>query len=312
MKRLSKITESIWSDIQDRSMGKTVRKEDDVNLMSGKDFCDYLNDNYIGKDGHKIIYDDISKRISISILKYFTNVFYNIAYNYNSNTITMNDEVESIYPELCKMIKKNFKVVKKIVSNPTYTQFIIFPPDGSECTNRFFVDVINFIIDNADENILLLKKKHINESIWSDMQDRSAGDTIRKEDDINHLDRDGLYDYIYDLYKPINLHPLPLKSQILPTHTYFSIPIFKSDYRVYRLHCIFDNNKISKITLMANDADIKDFKQALIDNFDATINSDGALTITAKDGTVSNQVCMDLIKTIVENAPHPYLKKREN
>ena len=28
MKKLSKITESIWSDIQDRSMGKTVRKED--------------------------------------------------------------------------------------------------------------------------------------------------------------------------------------------------------------------------------------------------------------------------------------------
>ena len=63
---------------------------------------------------------------------------------------------------------------------------------------------------------------------------------------------------------------------------------------------------------MASDADVKDFKQALIDNFDATINSDGALTITAQDGTVSNQVCMDLIKTIVENAPHPYLKKREN
>ena len=33
MKRLSKITESIWSDIQDRSMGKTVRKEDDIDLL---------------------------------------------------------------------------------------------------------------------------------------------------------------------------------------------------------------------------------------------------------------------------------------
>ena len=63
---------------------------------------------------------------------------------------------------------------------------------------------------------------------------------------------------------------------------------------------------------MATDADVKDFKQSLIDNFDVTIDIDGALTITAKDGTVSNQVCMDLIKVIVENAPHPYLKKREN
>ena len=63
---------------------------------------------------------------------------------------------------------------------------------------------------------------------------------------------------------------------------------------------------------MAIDTDVKDFKQALIDNFDITIGEYGSLTITAKDGTVSNQVCMDLIKTIVENAPHPYLKKREN
>ena len=63
---------------------------------------------------------------------------------------------------------------------------------------------------------------------------------------------------------------------------------------------------------MASDADVKDFKQALIDNFNVTTKDNGSLAITAKDGTVSNQVCMDLIKTIVENAPHPYLKKREN
>ena len=309
MKKLSKITESIWSDMQDRSAGEAIRREDDVNLMSEEDFCDYLNDNYISK--YKITYSEFSQGIHIPILNKFTGVLLNVSYNYNSNTITMNDDVESFYPELCKMIKENFKVVKKYVSS-TYTKFIIFPPDGSECTNRFFVDVLDFIIDNGDKNRLLIKKKYINESIWSDMQDRSAGDTIRKEDDINHLDRDGLYDYIYDLYKSIDIYPLPLVSSTSQTHTYFSIPIFKSVYKVYRLNCIFDNNKISEITLMASDADVKDFKQALIYNFNATINSDGALTITAKDGTVSNQVCMDLIKTIVENAPHPYLKKREN
>ena len=156
------------------------------------------------------------------------------------------------------------------------------------------------------------KLSKIIESIWSDIQDRSAGDTIRKEDDINILDCDELYDYIYSLYEQINQDPMPLKSQIGQRFTYFSIPIFKSGYKVYRLDCTFENNKISKITLMASVADVKDFKQSLINNFDVTTRDDGALTITAKDGTVSNQVCMDLIKTIVENAPEPYLKKREN
>ena len=311
MKKLSKITESIWSDMQDRSAGDVVRKEDDINLMSGEDFCDYLNDNYISKDGHKIIYSEDSKSIYMSILKKYAGFSYSITYNYENNTINMNDEVESLCPELCKKIKENFKVDKEYV-NIGYTQFIISPSDGSECTNRFYVDVINFIIENGDENVLLMKKKHINESIWSDMQDRSAGITQRKEDDINILDCDGLCDYIYDLYKQINPHPLPLKSQIVQRFTYFSIPIFKSGYKAYRLDCTFENNKISKITLMASITDIKDFKQSLIDNFDLTVRDDGALSITAKDGTVSNQVCMDLIKTIVENAPEPYLKKREN
>ena len=43
-------------------------------------------------------------------------------------------------------------------------------------------------------------KKFIEESIWSDMQDRSAGVTKRKEDDVNLLDYDGLYDYIKSKY----------------------------------------------------------------------------------------------------------------
>ena len=306
------IKESIWSDIQDRSSGDTIRKEDDINLMSGEDFCDYLNDNYISKSKYKILYSEHTKCIHIPILNKFIGVLLNLSYDYEDNTITMNyDEVESLCPELCKKIKENFKVVKKIVSS-TYTQFIIFPPDGSECTNRFFVDVINFIIDNADENVLLIKKKHINESIWSDIQDRSAGDTVRKEDDINIFDCDELYDYIFDLYKSIDIYPLPLVSSTSPTRTYFSIPIFRTSNIVYRLTCTFDNDKISNITLMAIDIDVKDFKQALIDNFNVKTRDNGSLTITAKDGTVSNQVCMDLIKTIVENAPEPYLKKREN
>ena len=192
MKKLSKITESIWSDIQDRSMGKTVRKEDDVNLMSGEDFCDYLNYNYICKDGYKtyrIYY--VSKALHITALKKFINVSYNIKYDYKTNMIYLNDDIEDFVPELCKKIKENFKVVKKRVGD-SYTKFIIYPSDGSECTNRFFVDVINFIIDNADENVLLLKKKHINESIWSDMQDRSTGDVVRKEEEGKYITIDGV------------------------------------------------------------------------------------------------------------------------
>ena len=37
--------------------------------------------------------------------------------------------------------------------------------------------------------------KKLSESIWSDMQDRSAGDVVRKEDDINLLNFDEFIDW---------------------------------------------------------------------------------------------------------------------
>ena len=317
MKKLSEITESIWSDMQDRSAGDVVRKEDDINLLDETGLVNYMKKVYMPpspNDDLQIIGGGVNSGTIIASLFKTNEGHYNIIYQKMSES---NPEITfPVCPDsgIEDLLKEHYTVI----SIPRYDNKIYYikPKDGSKITNKFFLEIIDFILDaiKDDDNIyqVIFKKKHINESIWSDMQDRSAGDVVRKEDDINLLDRDGLFDYIYDLYKQIAIHPLPLKSQTLLAHTYFSIPIFRSDYKVYRLNCIFDNNKISKITLMASDADVKDFKQALIDNFDATINSDGALTITAKDGTVSNQVCMDLIKTIVENAPHPYLKKREN
>ena len=46
-----------------------------------------------------------------------------------------------------------------------------------------------------------LFKKFIEESIWSDMQDRSTGEVVRKEDDVNNLDFDEFYTYIKNRYK---------------------------------------------------------------------------------------------------------------
>ena len=308
---MRKLSESLWSEIQDRSAGITQRKEDDVNLMSGKDFCEYLNDNYIGKDGHKIIYDEISNRISISILKYFTNCFYNIAYNYNSNIIIMNDEVESIYPELCKMIKENFKVVKKIVSNPTYTQFIIFPPDGSECTNRFFVDVVNFIIDNADENVLSFKKKHINESIWSDIQDRSCGKTVRKEDSIDHLDYEEFFVYLTEHYQPKSkkdIDKIGGRTSILATDIIeIFIPIESIDNKQTRLQINMSKKYNSIVLIAASPALFNKYvnlEKMLSNNY--TLNNSRYLEPKKKP---TNKTVVDLIDMFLDVVDNPILEK---
>ena len=43
---MRKLSESIWSDIQDRSMGKTVRKEDDISLLDNEGLYDYIKSKY--------------------------------------------------------------------------------------------------------------------------------------------------------------------------------------------------------------------------------------------------------------------------
>ena len=57
MKKLSKITESIWSDIQDRSSGEVRRKEDGVKVHTCIDVDIYL------KNVSDSYYDDFIKEI---------------------------------------------------------------------------------------------------------------------------------------------------------------------------------------------------------------------------------------------------------
>ena len=69
-------------------------------------------------------------------------------------------------------------------------------------------------------------KTFISESIWSDMQDRSTGEIVRKEDDVNLLDRDGFYDYLMNHYEELypkryNILNYKLSHQIV-------IPMLKS------------------------------------------------------------------------------------
>ena len=64
--------------------------------------------------------------------------------------------------------------------------------EGNEIT---FIDVIEFFLYNE-----------INESIWSDMQDRGTGEIEKAEDNINNLDFDGFYDYLLSRYEFSDKH----------------------------------------------------------------------------------------------------------
>ena len=70
MKKLSKITESIWSDMQDRGAGDMIKKEDDINLLDGAEFAEYLKKLYKNVDTPFKIIFDVENVITVPIIKY--------------------------------------------------------------------------------------------------------------------------------------------------------------------------------------------------------------------------------------------------
>ena len=166
------IEESIWSDIQDRSMGKTVRKEDERRI--------YL------------------ERLLATYIKLFAeSCHYHDEYTYCS------------YPDFRSYIKdfRDNPRIEEVCPNDSYFDDLLDYVNKETWDNQIFdtvVEISQRIVHGehpiTDDVIKELRKHNVNESIWSDMQDRSMGKTVRKEDDVNLFDYDGLYDYIKSKY----------------------------------------------------------------------------------------------------------------
>ena len=178
---MRKLSESIWSDIQDRSSGETVRKEDDINLLDRDGLYDYLIHHYKNTNSFDPIYNsDAFDTIKVPFL--IQGGSDGVYLNFKENEVYIPYASPYKVKGLFSKLADEFSL--KSDSNTRPTWYIISPKDGSEVTNTFFIYVIDFLIDNIPDSFEKGVKKIVNESIWSDIQDRSAGDTIRKEDEI--------------------------------------------------------------------------------------------------------------------------------
>ena len=186
MKKLSKITESIWSDMQDRSSGETIRKEDKFNpdyVDFGDDTTVYWAIDNLEMDGEgRFYFDDIKD------------------YNNNGWRLPTVDEVNQLkwniwisWYEGCNHLKFDDGNELKLKTNNNdgfhmWTKEINtkFPNTayayGFDNSHDFDITSFNKSINKLF--VFLVKDKKITESIWSDMQDRSAGEVRRKEDGV--------------------------------------------------------------------------------------------------------------------------------
>ena len=201
MKKLSKITESIWSDIQDRSAGEITRKEDDIDLLDEAGLVNYMEKLYMSPNDVHFVGDTLNQGCILAPLfdvdkkRYYSILYKKISTNKPEITfpVCQESDIENKLSELYKVTRL------KQYNDQIYK---IEPNDGSKITNKFFLEIVDFILDNVEDGINGINKivfKKANESIWSDIQDRSAGDVVRREDMI--ITNEELTNKIKQLYK---------------------------------------------------------------------------------------------------------------
>lgn len=323
MRKLSQITESVWSDIQDRSVGQSSRREDILDDIFKCIDTNYqvinTSDNITYKKREKIyfyIYECLGLSSYASICIYPTHITFATINTNKYKSATLKKFVADIKDELNQLYKKimdNYSVERSEFDGlEHWYDFTVYPKDR-KMTKEFCMEFIDFILDEIrDDNHWIaktLKKKNMNESVWSDIQDRSSGESVRKEDDINNLDCEGLTDYLKKHYKPLNAFAV-----ITNAGNIISVPIIRD----HSNSCIMFSCK-TKTVKMTNDImdQVWGLLRVMENNFSIETfeGEDGkgeykVYTILPKDGSeVTNKFFIEVIDFLLYHIPGHLYKK---
>ncbi len=157
------------------------------------------------------------------------------------------------------------------------------------------------------------KMSEIDESVWGGILDRGAGDTKRKEDEINHLDMSEMYEYILSKYETTDdKYRIYFEEDDIPP--VIGMLVFRKDEKMYSLKLFspYASGKIRTIRLNSSTSETDDeVLKALLKKFRVEVTADNQLDITKYNYSVTNQLCIDVIDTIIENAKEPLIKKKD-
>lgn len=152
------IGESVWSEMRRRSAGEIIRKEDDINLLDETGLVNYMEKVYMSPNGDlQIISDKLNfGTIMISLFE-INGKYYNIIYQKISTSnpeitfpVCPDSDIEDLLRELYKVTRLkqyNDKIYK------------IEPNDGNKITNKFFIEVLDFILKEVEGKYKILLKK---------------------------------------------------------------------------------------------------------------------------------------------------------
>ena len=159
----------------------------------------------------------------------------------------------------------------------------------------------------------------INESIWSDMQDRSAGDAIRKEDYVSYSDLndkdctvDLLYKYLINNYDVLGDDQIKLNSGKYHGKEWYEVhvPITLSGENIETELSVDDVQSIWSIDFTTSLMEYVERMETVIEIDDANINDDGYARAYTNTGLVLCSEVVDFIDEILKKVPDPALRKK--
>ena len=192
------LKESHWSEMNRRSQGITARKEDDVNLMNDDMFFEYLIKRYwrpnekiqdLDRDHYSREFD---KDIVVDPIKGC--VIYG---SYKDGELK---RIFIVYRD--KKLEKMLKSYQgKFIFTPskpgtTLNKRYYVTGKDDQVSNKLFVDLIELFLSYS-------KNETLKESHWSEMNRRSQGIAVRKEDDVDKLNLGEFYKYLIGRYESI-------------------------------------------------------------------------------------------------------------
>ena len=192
-----------------------------------------------------------------------------------------------------------------------FTENFLVEPKKGKSSNKFFIEIIDYILENASDlcKRILVKNDKLSESAWGDMRKRSSGNQVRREDDVNSLDSDGLQDYLIKHYKPLNSFAVItnigniISVPIIREHTNSCI-MFGCETKTVRMTNDIMNQVQGLLRVMENNFSIETFE-----------GEDGTgeykvYTILPKDGSeVTNKFFIEVIDFLLYHIPGHLYKK---
>ena len=314
---MKKLSESIWSDMQDRSTGEIVRKEDSVDLLDINQLCEYLKTIYKTDSDNDINVIKIEGNLYLLICLYEDEYGYYKYIYYDGDYISMQfDVIETL--KCFSEFERKFSI-RFTKSDFVVNRIEIYPKDKTRIpvTNKFFIEVLDFILDKIKAPLeqMIEKISNIKESIWSDMQDRSTGEIVRKEDSVDLLDYVEFFVYLTEHYQPKSKkdnEKIGGRTAIIDTdiaEIFIPIEFINGSIKTLRIEMSKKDNSIVSIVASPTLFDKYVNLERMLNNYTLHTSKydDGIYLRSNKNPT--NQTVVNLIDIFLDVVDNPILEK---